>query len=389
MFSLAPEVFAGFLLILGLGTLILLKCFSKKVAILVATFKALIFVLFYSLIYDGYSIYRDSFVYRQESLRYFKHFKHPFEFFFDISSFNSNFRILRKIAEGIHFMYGWLNHLMDYLIGINDASPAALNIVLTFITAAFLYEILIRSQIQKSIAKLCALFYLLHWDTITWSTVFNLKEIFLNFCVTYLLYIYVRLQDERSAVLYLNALLALFFLFFTRFYLFPFIFTALLLNHLRWEKKFLKKACVAFLISLLPITLLFTIFSLDTLIRVSGNLNFNFMTPVYFIRFFLTPIPINLPINATYEFLSASLNLISFPLLLFGLYRIYIDKPQLRFLIYLLVILGVFYAGFPPSSIGSRHRIQVSSSIILCQFYALYIIYLKLISVRVKHDQVD
>src|SRR6266566_1826856 len=83
---------------------------------------------------------------------------------------------LFKLAGGQHVLYYWYNLLAAYLFGPLYASPVFLNVASTFISGAFLCKMVLASGFEERYARWLVVFFLLHWDLLSWSSFLNLKE---------------------------------------------------------------------------------------------------------------------------------------------------------------------------------------------------------------------
>jgi hypothetical protein len=83
---------------------------------------------------------------------------------------------LFSVAGGMHILYYWWNLLALYLFGPYYSSPVFLNVAATFVSAALMAAIARGIGCSETYAKYLAVFFLLQWDLLAWSSLVNLKD---------------------------------------------------------------------------------------------------------------------------------------------------------------------------------------------------------------------
>ncbi len=83
---------------------------------------------------------------------------------------------LESIAGSQHVLYTWWNLAAMWLIGEFYFAPVLLNVLVTFVVAWVLGRTLAELEFPKAYRAMLIGFFLLHWDTIAWSSFINLKD---------------------------------------------------------------------------------------------------------------------------------------------------------------------------------------------------------------------
>ncbi|HEX4145214.1 MAG TPA: hypothetical protein VHY91_17030 [Pirellulales bacterium] len=110
---------------------------------------------------------------------------------------------LANAAGGRHFLYQWWSLSAMYLFGEHYYAAVLLNVLSTFVGGFLLNRITTLLGFSRGYRIGLELFYLLHWDVITWSSFINLKESLvqlLTICGMYCMVRFCQLRDWLSVV---------------------------------------------------------------------------------------------------------------------------------------------------------------------------------------------
>lgn len=262
-------------------------------------------------------------------------------------------------ARSTHVGYYWMNLLGHDLFGAHYWSPVFLNVLATFAGAYFLHRIAELCGASRGYSQGLALFYLLHWDILSWSSILNLKDIVLMQLTLLSLCGVVFLARGRtlSGTLLIGVGSGLLLVF--RFYV-PLLIVvagilfAVLERTVAWHWVFLLLTCA------LGLTLHL---KLSYIVHLSpGSLGYGIP------RFFLTPQPWSL--EPAYTFLSVPALLhwaLAVPCLL-GAVLLWRRWPDSRVLLIYGAEIWVLYAMFEGEQ-GPRHRLQVAFVLCWMQYH--------------------
>ncbi|MFC7140322.1 hypothetical protein ACFQMA_10850 [Halosimplex aquaticum] len=261
--------------------------------------------------------------------------------------------LISNIIGSTHSLYYWYNIIIMDVFGSSYAVPVLGNVFVTTLSGILFYHILFEIKQNRAYAKYGTIFYLLHWDVLSWSSFLNIKDILVIFftmiCLLSVLKI-ARENDTSTTKLHSMILVIITAMFwYLRFYAPAFIFGAAILWFISRDKTHSFFAGGLLVISL-PILQV-------GLASASNYVNIGFIWPG--ILTFSTPvIPFQLT-SATHGFLilSATLNWIFYlPTVLVGIRLFFTSDRGRLLLIYLLLVL-LFYSVVPYLS-GSRQRFQ-------------------------------
>ena len=80
---------------------------------------------------------------------------------------------LGVVAGSTHILYGWYNLLAITVFSPHYHAPVLLNVLMTFVAAAFLSDILRELEFGERYRRGCVVFFLLHWDLVVWTSFLN------------------------------------------------------------------------------------------------------------------------------------------------------------------------------------------------------------------------
>jgi hypothetical protein len=123
------------------------------------------------------------------------------------------------LPDSRHILYPWWNLFAMYLFGEHYYAPVFLNVLSTFVIGFILYRIGELLGFSRNYRIGLELFYLLHWDVITWSSFINLKECVVQMLLVASLYCVVRFCKLHDWWSIAGFGLTMVLLYFIRFYL--------------------------------------------------------------------------------------------------------------------------------------------------------------------------
>jgi len=362
-FDIGLLLFPGLVLFLSLIILGYLGSKSLTIALLIATIKTSFFILYFGFFFDGtYTTGADDEHYLSTGYKLYL-------FFLDGSS-EVTINNIKNIVVGSLFIYNILNAIAFLLFGVFYFSPVVINIIISAAAAVISVKIIKQQQILHGRhLNYFFLFFVLHPELLSWSTVFNLKDVLVLFMHVLLLYsVSLFVLQKKMAALFIGfgatvILVAL------RFYV-PFIFGLSFLMYIITGMKLNFKKVITFGTSI-SLFLLFVVpwdyltYSLDAY----KNSMINPLTGV--VHFLLAPRPFFTDeIYAVLNFASL-IHWLFFPMFLIGIYVGL--KPKNKFIYFLVIYLltfVLFYGSFEFLN-GSRHRLQLLFVFSVFQFIGL------------------
>ncbi|HXG23977.1 MAG TPA: hypothetical protein VNJ09_05425, partial [Chthonomonadales bacterium] len=176
---------------------ILCRDLPRVLAVPVATLKIMLPVLYFAYLYDGIWTFKDDWTYYYIGMTLLRAGYHPITIFFS----QEGILQMAILASGPHLLYYWYNLLAQYLFGTHYYAPVLLNVGLTCVAGAFLYRIARISGLKKSYSQGLLLFFLVHWDILSWSSIANLKDLLVLTLTTGAHYFVIRLLLVRERLL--------------------------------------------------------------------------------------------------------------------------------------------------------------------------------------------
>lgn len=271
---------------------------------------------------------------------------------------------LGVVAGSTHILYGWYNLLAITVFSPHYHAPVLLNVLMTFVAAAFLSDILRELEFGERYRRGCVVFFLLHWDLVVWTSFLNLKDVLIMTLTILALRLLFRLRDGVR-VRDLLALVVIFVLFSAlRFYV-PILLLAafvgwLLLGWPGRRKWFLVALAGAVGLLIVPWG------TAAAYVRPAG-------IAVGLVRFLLTPRP--WAIDPGYSFLlfaSIAHWVLVVPALVAGV-LLWRSSPGARLpLLYFFLVL-LLYALVPDAQ-GPRRRVQATFILAWMQFHFLWLL---------------
>lgn len=333
------------------------------IAISAAGLKAVLFLVYFGLVFDGTYTFLDDWTYLSGGERLLDE---------NVGIFNlvDKWLVLLGVGGGDHVLYYLYNTYAFRLFGIGYFAPVAYNILLT-IGIAFLGSRLAVREFSFSSrqGKFFYLFLLFQPDILAWSNIMNGKDI-----LVLLLHI---LLLQAIALFYRNcffkalliALPVIVILTFLRFYV-PFLFlSAMMITTFITGHLSLKLRLFFLLFGMIFMVSIFLWVGVESFQYAFLRIQEDMVNPFYgFVRMLLTPIPFNT--ETAYAFLNipALLHWLMLPVVVLGLLKL--RKIPSIFSLYFLVYacsfisLSAVYGELQ----GPRHRIQLDYFFAVLQF---------------------
>ncbi len=272
------------------------------------------------------------------------------------------------IAGGESIGYYWWNLLAVSVFGVNYFAPVMLNVGTTFMAGFFFVRILRVMGFSTRYAKIALVFYLLHWETISWSSFVNVKDNLVLMLTLMAWFFMVRIIRKFTVQDLLGFIVPCMVIFYIRFYVPMLILISVCLFHVLSMKRRGWIAILPIAIVVLAFAYLSPYFNLSDLIH--------YLSPsqilVGAIRFPLTPQPWSIDPAYSYLFLASVLHWLFFIPATFSFFRLWRSSIQNRAILMYLVVVTFFYAIAPAEVMGPRERVQINYIYIWLQFDFLW-----------------
>lgn len=333
-------------------------------ALAVVMVKVGIPLAYFALFYDGTWNFIDDITYAEHGRILLAAGYNPFTVLFRPDGLG----LLIELSLGLHILYAWWNHLAQYLFGPHYYSAVFLNVALTFAAAGLLYRIARLAEFGTQYARGLALFFLLHWELLAWSSFLNAKDMVVLALSIAAFYFFLQVtlvpRGIRSRAFHLVGLavtlvLCLWIRFYVSFLLLGAFGAWILLKRRGW-KKYLLLGAVAGGMLLLPSRVPAGLVQLYPAAAAAGV-----------VQFALTPRPWSIEPAYTFLRIPSLLHWLFFVPAVAGAYLLWrYSAIGALMLIYMGVTL-LFYAVVPELQ-GPRYRIQVTFIWAWMQFHAVY-----------------
>ncbi len=328
-------------------------------ALFVCTVKVGLTLMYFSYLYTGELLMKDDRVYHEYSVEMFDRGWGPLRMITEPEGWKE---ISILVGSG-HYLYYWWNLLAFHVFGKFYYSPVFMNVGLTFVSGVVLARLVNLAGFSKNYERALTVFFLLHWDLLTWSSFVNLKDMIV-LCLT-ICSIYCIAQLGRKISLRHFLLLALIFSLFSmlRYYL-PVL---IIVGAGLWFLVELKDRRVFLLIPVVILALVFLApWATEDLSYVQLTL------PLYpALRFFLMPQFWTLQPDEQFLFISSLCHWLLFFPLLYGAGVLWRRSTVTRLCLIYSMVTILFYSLVPELQ-GYRHRMQLTFIIAWCQFHALW-----------------
>ena len=361
-FDMGLLLFPGIVLFLSLFALCYLGSKSLAIAWSIATIKTALFILYFGVYFDGTYTSHDDGNYLITGQRLYQLFSG------DISLIGLS--QIQNIVGGAHIIYNLINAIAFLLFGEFYFSPVVVNIIVSALTSVVSVTIIKQQKIiQEPQLKYFFLFFCLHPELLSWSTVFNGKDTLVLFVNVLLLYSVSLLTLRKRMAALFTGFLAVLALLHLRFYV-PLIFGLAFSVHLIiCEKLSLKKVLSFWLVGSI---FLYFVVPWGSLGYVADLYAGSFVNPLIgAVHFMLTPRPFFTDKIHGFLNFASIVNWILFPAFLIGIYAGIKSRNRfIDFLFIYLLMFVMFYAGFYALN-GPRHRLQLLLAISTFQFIGL------------------
>jgi len=299
-----------------------------------------------------------------------------------------NWGFLIDFVDSIHVIPYWWNMVAQTLFGYHYFSAVFLNVTLTVVIGVYTMFILSHTGLPETYYKWFFVFFLLHWDVITWSSLINMKGMFVTLLIVIYIYSLIRLNSSDQllwkGIHGLSLAIILLIMYYSRFYMIA----ILAVTSVTWlvieEGTDRIRLTVGGIMILIPALLRGIQTALDS--RYTDSINI-VNTITGFLRILATPRPWGVNENFTFLVPAAILHWLLLPAaILFGLRLAYHHKNIRLISIFLLVFIS-FYSIFD-NLVSARIQFQIVFIFTVFQFHALYrlvgILHLK--NHRVNHQ---
>ena len=316
------------------------------------------FAFFFSFIkiaisFTYFSFFFDGQWTRLDDWTYLKHGQLMLENgFTPVSALTSDGRAaLRSLVGGYHILYTYWNFLSVYLFGEFYFSPVYMNVMLSSASSIILYKFILDTGFKRQYALFSAIFFLFHWDVLTWISFVNLKSSLVIFLELLSLFLILRLFKRRKIGYFLTL-----------------IFVCVLLLRLRLYIPLAMMTSVSFWVALgnrkkllkyIPIfsgvfIVLGSLFNFQSASRHLNLVDIPFGT----IRMLLTPLPWSIDYSYRFLLVSSIFHCLLFIPTVFGLYSIWKHSHEAKLLIIFSCFMILLYGAVPVLQ-GPRHRLQI------------------------------
>lgn len=272
------------------------------------------------------------------------------------------------LVSGEHFLYNWFNILAQYLFGKYYYSPVLLNVLITFISGLFFYKLIKLFGFGNQYAKLISILFLIHWDTIAWSSFVNLKDPLLSCFTIIVLYLLLKLsKGYRFSYLCLLVLTVIPFLALRLYAPILIFFAYILWNITNFKQTKRKYIIIGSSLAILTGYLFFLGLRIHYLQKLSfGNLLYGI------IRFWLNPVPWQIKSEYHFLVLPSTLHWLFFLPTIIGGWLLWKRSKEFRMILFYVFISTLLYAAFTAHQ-GVRYRIPLTPAIIMMQFHFLWV----------------
>jgi hypothetical protein len=361
-FNIDLLIFPGIVLYISLFTLGYLGSKSVFIAWFIATIKTSIFILYFGCFFDGtYTSVDDE--------HYLATGKEIYLLFTD-RTMDVSINDIRMIVGGSHIIYNVINAISMVFFGNFYFSPVVINIIVSAFAGVICVKLIKQQQMLhgKSL-NYFFLFFVLHPEMLSWSTVFNGKDtlvLFMHIMLLYAISLFIS-QKKISALFF--ACISIIILVGLRFYV-PFILGGVFLLYMLVTIKISLKKLIS--LGFVASLFLFFVVPWGALSYSFELFKFSFINPLSgALHFLLTPRPFFYDEIHGFLNLASIINWLLFPIFLMGIYIGLKSKHKFIFFLFLYLFTFVFFYGSFDFLNGPRHRLQLLLAISIFQFIGL------------------
>lgn len=268
--------------------------------------------------------------------------------------------------------YYLINLSAFHLFGEYYSSPVALNIIICILISYFSTQLFLKENLLSADNyKLFYIFISLNPIILTWSSILNVKDMFVMLLTLCLMYGSSLFFEKKYLKSFLLILFSSIFLFYTRYYL-PVIFILTLFLVWITSRKNLKST---FLIISSLVVIFF--FYNSAIMGISAEIQkYPYNAFLGVIRMLLTPVPFSISEQYDFLFFSSIYKFLIFPMLILGIISSYLKFSKIKFfkiVIFYLIILLILIGSYEKLQ-GPRQRLQIEFLLIYFEFIGLLIL---------------
>lgn len=360
--GLTPELWRAAVVVFLFGLWLSSRDLPWRWALPVTALKVAIPLVYFAVDPAGHWHVSDGLDYHHDALMLLRQGYGPLHVFTDPFAYLQ----FREAAGGLHMAYPLWNLVALSWLGPHYFSPVFLNVGLTF-AAGWLFVRMVRAAGFGPEYSLPALvFFLLHIDLLTWTSLLNLKDVWV---MTLSLAVLVPALSARSRLFWRLPLLvaALILLAFLRFYAPLLLLTAVAV----WTAatgagrgRYVAVACAAGGVITLGL------WQRAGIMRAWAELDFASI-PFGVLRFLITPLPWKLTPDYGFLLAPATFHVLLLLPALLAIPALWRRSRAARLPLLYLAVVILFYAAVPALQ-GSRQRLQTSFVFAWLQFHALW-----------------
>ncbi len=270
----------------------------------------------------------------------------------------------------------WYNSSLFYIFGPSYYVGLMFFPTLSMVTGVFVVRLLRSSGLTELGSKIGVIFYLLHWDTITWTSFLNLKEPI----VTCLLFcaLFGASLIPKNIFASIAIIGASFFAFQRIRFYFPFLLTTgiclSILSHY-WNRVSVKYLIVSAIagISLIGIALATKLINPSQILYAYQLADLENVA-YGFAKSLLSPLPWKITGPAEYLLISSTLHLILLPLTLVGAWFLFRTSLTGKLIVFTWIV-GLAAYAVQPMVLSPRHLAPIRALEILMQFRILVVMF--------------
>lgn len=349
----------GVALVLGSCTALVGATTGYRLAFAIAVVRLSMVAIYHGLMYEPAWNFQDDFQYLRIAEALSQKGYHPLsilngEFWADIMALNN----------GLHILYSYWNMIWIQLIGPSYSSPVVGNVILTFAVARLLTEVVESTCASRDYLKTICIFYLLHPDTVSWSTVLNFKDVMVQFLIFLFVVGVMAFRSRRHFIGAFYVVASCILMLFLRYYAVVFMLTALFVWLIVHSQHRLLYGTPPLLAGV-ALVLMLRDFIPAELFDPSGV--------VYgLVRTIMTPQPWVVEYQYAFITVAAWTHWLLLPAALLGAVAL-IRYPSFQLLAFYTLLALLFYATVPELQ-GVRQRFQIVPIFIWAQAHVLFIL---------------
>jgi len=345
------------------------KFLPIRIAFWTAFIKAGFPLVYFAFFYDGKWTFSDDQYYLYVGQELISKQFHPFTIFFSKIGMGTLF----SLSHGTHIMYGWWNFLAESLFGSFYYAPVFLNVGLTAIGGYYMYSIGMIAGFKRNYCQYLAVFFMLHWDVLAWSSICNLKDTMVLTVtiaiVYYMLCIGLMIRHGRQLLFSaIGLILTLSIMIWLRSYValvLTGVFVLWITSNVSGKTRYIMLGggiLLAGLVGMKMPGLSSQLSSVLNPMKCIGGL----------VRFALTPRPWGLDQKYGFLILPACLHWLHLIPAIVGGWYLWKRSSATRFLILYILVASLLYGGVDVLQ-GPRHRVQLTFVLAWMQFHFLYL----------------